>query len=173
MEVDAMEKEIIFRKARKSDLPAVFYFVRKSIRKMDSEGIHQWSWVYPTIWDFRRDIKNGHMTCGIIDGKIACIYVINSEYDDAYNQCSWKAPHSCFRILHRIVVNPKFQNKGIGFRTMNHMIEELKADGVESLRLDVFSENPYSLRLYDKLGFEKVGEANWRMGLFYIMEKIF
>ena len=73
--------------------------------------------------------------------------------------------------MHRIVVNPEFQNQGIGTKTMSHLINELKKAGIESLRLDVFSENPYSQSMYHKLGFVKTGEAHWRKGLFYLLEK--
>jgi predicted GNAT family acetyltransferase len=37
--------------------------------------------------------------------------------------------------------------------------------------LDAFSLNPFALRLYEKIGYVRVGEANWRKGLFYLYEK--
>ncbi len=47
----------------------------------------------------------------------------------------------------------------------------LRDRGIESVRLDAFSLNPYALRMYEGLGYKKVGEANWRKGLFYLFEK--
>lgn len=165
---------LIFHKATLSNLDEIFSLVDASRIKMISENIFQWDEIYPTREDFEEDIKRGELTSVVHEesGKIAAIYVINSEYDDAYNYAKWTCPESNFRVLHRIVVNPEFQNKGIGTSVMRHLMEDLKSQGVESLRLDVFSENPYSQRMYAKLGFVKTGEANWRKGLFYLLEKV-
>lgn len=42
---------------------------------------------------------------------------------------------------------------------------------LEAIRLDVFSRNPYSQRLYARAGYVQTGIADWRMGRFYLMEK--
>lgn len=165
---------MVFRKSTLSDLDEIWAFVHASIEKMISEKIFQWDDIYPTRADFEADIKKGEVTVGVDEksGKLMSIYVINSDFDDAYKTAAWNYKGENFRILHRIVVNPEFQNRGVGRETMLHIFDELKAGGVESLRLDVFSENPYSQRLYNKLGFVRCGEANWRKGLFYLLEKI-
>ena len=46
-----------------------------------------------------------------------------------------------------------------------------KEQGFKSVRLDAFAQNPYVLRLYDSLGYRRVGEANFKEGLFYLFEK--
>lgn len=164
---------IIFRKAVLSDLDEVWQMVEASIKKMISQKIFQWDEIYPCRFDLEEDIKLGEMNVALDSesGKIVAIYVINSSFDEAYNSASWHCPDSNFRILHRIVVNPEFQHQGIGRAVMLHLIEDLKNLGVESLRLDVFSENPYSQAMYDRLGFVRCGEAVWRKGLFYLLEK--
>lgn len=164
--------KIKFRKAEMSDLDEIWSFVQASIEKMNTQGIFQWDEVYPTRSDFAEDIQKGQATVGIIDNQIASVYVLNKDFDDAYNTASWKYSGSEFAVLHRIVVNPFFQNQGIGKFTMLHLMSELKNSGKECLRLDVFSENPYSQKLYDKLGFINCGEAHWRKGLFFLMERL-
>lgn len=32
--------------------------------------------------------------------------------------------------------------------------------GIQAIRLDVFRQNPYALRLYENLGYEKTGDAD-------------
>lgn len=164
--------ELEFRKGTSCDLDGVFDFVKASVWKMESENIFQWDEFYPTKEDFAEDINRGELSVGFAEGKAVCVYVINSQSDEAYDDAGWNAPESEYRVLHRIVVNPEFQGRGVGRRTMLHIFDELKSQGVESLRLDVFSGNPWSLKLYEGLGFVMVGEANWRKGLFYLMEKI-
>lgn len=163
---------IEFRKGNIEDLDEIWTFVQHSITKMISQGIFQWDEIYPCRSDFENDITKGELSLGIINGKICCIYVLNTSFDEAYNQAKWIYTGSHFRILHRIVVNPEFQNQGVGRQTMLHLMEECRNSGAESLRLDVFSENPYSQALYKSLGFVQTGEAHWRKGLFYLLEKI-
>lgn len=43
---------------------------------------------------------------------------------------------------------------------------------IESIRLDVFTQNPFALRLYEKTGYRKTGTADWRKGKFILMEKV-
>lgn len=54
---------------------------------------------------------------------------------------------------------------------MKHIEAELRQCNIEAIRLDVFSENPYALKLYQNMGFIKTGHADWRKGRFYLMEK--
>ena len=52
------------------------------------------------------------------------------------------------------------------------LIEDiLRTRGIETIRLDAFSLNPIALKMYEKLGYQRVGEVTWRKGLFYLFEK--
>lgn len=44
-------------------------------------------------------------------------------------------------------------------------------NGIKAIRLDAFTENPIALRLYEKLGYNIAGYADWRKGRFALMEK--
>ena len=112
------------------------------------------------------------MFVGKINREIASVFVLNKEYDEEYNNMNWKYKDASFYILHRLCVNPKFQNQGIGTNTMRLIEEFLRDEGIETIRLDSFSLNPFALKMYEKAGYLKVGEANWRKGLFYLFEKL-
>jgi ribosomal protein S18 acetylase RimI-like enzyme len=55
---------------------------------------------------------------------------------------------------------------------MLYIEDYLKSKNINSIRLDAFSKNLIALRLYNKLGFKKVGEVNFRKGLFILFEKV-
>ncbi|MDE5781539.1 MAG: GNAT family N-acetyltransferase, partial [Lachnospiraceae bacterium] len=76
-----------------------------------------------------------------------------------------------YYIIHRLCVNPLYQNKGIGRKTMQYIEKILRDRDVQAIRLDVFSKNSYAIKLYEHMGYSKVGLANWRKGEFYLMEK--
>ena len=54
---------------------------------------------------------------------------------------------------------------------MNYIEQLSKTNGYDTIRLDCFTENPYSRKLYDKAGYKVRGYAEWRKGRFELREK--
>lgn len=138
---------------------------------MESRGILQWDEIYPTLEDFASDISEGQLFVGTVSRKISVTYTMNSLSDEAYGNGRWKMPEKSFVILHRLCVHPEFQNLGLEGKTMRHMEHQVSGLGTEAVRLDVYSQNPYALRLYQKCRYTEVGTVIWRKGAFYLMEK--
>ena len=103
------------------------------------------------------------------DGEPAAVYVINEECEPEYLECRWEYDKAC--VLHRFCVSPGRQNRGVGKQVLEMIEDRLSGMGYGSVRLDVFSENPYALRLYEKNGYVRRGRADWRKGRFWLMEK--
>jgi len=162
---------IEYRKANMNDLNEICELVNDAIKAMTEQNIMQWDEMYPTKEDFYNDIAEKELYIGTINNEIVVIYVLNQECDDEYKNGKWRGKSSQFYVLHRLCVKSNCQNRGIAKRTLLHIEQELKLLGTETIRLDVFSENPYALKLYSNLGYSKVGEADWRKGRFYLMEK--
>ncbi|MCR5342411.1 MAG: GNAT family N-acetyltransferase [Butyrivibrio sp.] len=169
-----------YRLGRLEDVEEISRMVDSAKELMSSQGIEQWDEIYPAKEDFEDDIKKQTLYVAIDDGtsensdkltdsNLAAIYVISTESDDAYNNASWEYDNAC--IIHRLCVAPGQQNKGIGKKLLDKIEGQLVDMGFDSVRLDVFSENPFALRLYEKNGYEKRGHADWRKGRFYLMEK--
>ena len=102
---------------------------------------------------------------------IVAIYTINQKWDGEYDKCTWHNKSKTACVIHRLCVLPAFQNKGIGKAVLNHIENQAKEMEYESVRLDVFSKNPYAIRLYENNSYEKRGNVCWRKGEFYLMEK--
>ena len=160
-----------YRLATESDLDEICSLIKSAIAEMERNGILQWDEIYPAREDFLNDIKSGCLFAGVEDGRIAVSFALNKNCDEEYKNGDWKCDGD-FRVVHRLCVHPDFQNRGIARETLLYIEKQAKALGVKSIRLDVFSQNPFSLRLYEHAGYSKTGEANWRKGLFYLMEKI-
>jgi ribosomal protein S18 acetylase RimI-like enzyme len=137
---------------------------------MREQGIEQWDDAYPTAEEFKADIAGGQMYGGMIDGGLASAFTLNQECDIDYSKGNWKYQDEPFRILHRLSVDPAYQNRGIGAETMILMEAMAKKEGAGSIRLDAFSSNSGALRLYEKLGYRRVGEIMFRKGLFFLFE---
>lgn len=163
--------EIKYRPAEESDIGTICSLVGRAIDSMRENKIFQWDKVYPSREVFAEDISKGELFVGTLDGDIAVLYTINRECDGEYDKCCWKYTDCEYRIIHRLCVDPKYQNRGIAKNTLKHIEAELKKSNVEAIRLDVFSNNPSALALYLNSGYEKAGTADWRMGRFFLMEK--
>ena len=163
--------EIKFRLGKKEDSDIIVKVFEKAIYEMNKEGIYQWDSLYPNEEVLKGDLEKEQLYVGIYDEKIVSIYVLNQECDEQYKNGHWKYENATFYVVHRLCVNYDFQNKGIGKRTMIHIEDELRNKNIDTIRLDVFSENIYAIKMYEKLGYVNVGEANWRKGKFYLLEK--
>ncbi len=161
-----------FNFATESDIDEICALVKSAISGMDRNSIFQWDEIYPAREDFLSDIKSGNLYAGKIGEKIAVVFALNKCQDEAYKIANWTYNGEDFCVLHRLCVNPEFQNQGVAKTTLKYIEEKLKNSGKKSLQLNVFTQNPFALRLYEKAGFHQTGTADWRKGKFLLMEKI-
>jgi ribosomal protein S18 acetylase RimI-like enzyme len=157
--------------AKMDDLDSIVKIFKNAIENMIKNDILQWDEIYPNEDILADDVRKNQMYKIIFDNNIVSAFVLNKEYDEEYENGIWEYDGNNFMVLHRLCVNTEYQNKGFGARTMKCIEEHLKNTGIESIRLDTFSKNQAALKLYEKLGYKKTGETNWRKGLFYLLEK--
>jgi putative acetyltransferase len=70
-----------------------------------------------------------------------------------------RLPHRSSHVayIHKLAVNPEFQNKGIGRKLFSTVITDLKNAGVKRLELKVESDNHNAIAFYKKIGFQIEG----------------
>lgn len=162
--------DISFRKPVIAELDMIFKIYEAAIENMESNHIFQWDELYPDKTLLAEDINKGELSIGLLGEEIAVAYALNQESDEEYQSGDWKYPNASYCVVHRLCVNPKFQKRGIGTLTMLHIADEVKEKGIESIRLDCFTDNPQAFRLYQKLNYHAVGCVTWRKGKFCLME---
>lgn len=159
------------RPAEAKDMQTVYAIFHDAIEHMNRTGIPQWDEIYPTAELLDTDLKNEQLYVAETDnGNVAAAVVLNEECHPDYQTADWKGrePHV---IVHRLCVSPAAQGGGVGRGLMQAVETWSRERGYADIRLDAFSLNPHALRMYDRLGYVKRGEATWRKGLFYLMEK--
>ena len=161
-----------YYKAQLNQLDEIYSLYSNAINTMETAGIHQWDEIYPDKQILAEDIEKQQMYVGIEDQKIAVCFVLSEECDEEYKNGQWQWPNARFCVIHRLCVSPDFQNQGIAAKTLNYIENLCKSQGYDSIRLDCFTENPYSRKLYDKAGYSVVGYADWRKGRFELREKL-
>ena len=162
---------MIYSKANTNQINEVFSVFSAAIINMEKQEIHQWDEIYPDKEIIAEDIARNQMYIGKIDNKIAVCFVLSEEFDEEYKNGKWQWPDARFCVIHRLCVSPDFQNRGIAAETLKYIENLCKSQGYDSIRLDCFTENPYSRKLYEKAGYSVVGYADWRKGRFELREK--
>ena len=100
---------ITFRKAIHTDIQEIVTLVAEAIQAMEAHRIFQWDDLYPTKEDFLEDIRKEELYVGMVHERIAVIYALNQECDDAYHAVKWSLPESNYFTIHRLCVKPCFQ----------------------------------------------------------------
>ena len=74
-------------------------------------------------------------------------------------------------MVHRLMVDPRYQGRGIAGELMRFAEDRAGELGYDAIRLDAFSANPRALWLYQRLGYHDAGCVTFRKGLFRCFEK--
>ena len=160
-----------YRPGTPEDLDNVCSLLTDAVAEMEKHGIFQWDEIYPARSDIEDDIRKDDLYVVEDKNGLIAFYVISRECDGQYANGSWKFDEDKAYILHRFCVAPKEQNKGLGREILLHIEKQIKDMGYESIRLDVFTKNPFAQNLYRHNGYESRGIADWRKGRFDLMEK--
>ena len=92
------------------------------------------------------------------DGRLVAYCKLGPPYlpapDDGRSKCE----------LRQLYILEGWKGRGIGVHMMDWAMDWAAASGCEDMYLSVFSENLRAQRLYERYGFEKVGEFDFIVG---------
>jgi len=153
-------------------LQSLYRLVTARLRK---EGVKQWDFFYPNVFVIREDLRLGNMF-GIRDEQEELIgaIVVDHKQSSQYATLPWQDSTGNPAVIHRLVVHPTHQGKGIGKQLLHFAEEYAKMAGSTSIRLDVYSGNPGAVALYENRGYLRVGEVRYplRKLPYWCMEKL-
>lgn len=165
--------QLIYKKATILELDKIFDIVQKAIKNMENQSIFQWDEFYPDKNILQEDIEKKELYCVVNElDQIVAFFVLNTDCDEEYKNGKWLQPETDFLVIHRLCVNVDFQNQGIAKQVVTDIEKKAINLNKKSIRLDCFTQNPYSQKLYNKFGYKTVGFVHWRKGEFLLMEKI-
>ena len=152
-------------------LAEVMHIYKLATRKMDEMDIFQWDEDYPNPEIIEKDIQTRSMY-GYFEGdEICAVQVLNESQSEEYKEINWQFSDEKPLVLHRLVVSPKHQNKGIS-KQMIHFAEEFaEKNQYKTIRFDAYMKNPISNNVYRKAGYIESGTVKFDKGDFYCFEK--
>jgi len=158
--------------ATANDLSALTALTAECIAAMRASGIDQWDEVYPHPDLLSRDIAAGTVSLLRDEKVVVGTITLDQNLDPLWEGMDWSRPDSGAAAVHRVMVHPTRQGQGLARRLMAHAESRARERGSHSIRLDAFTSNPASLRLYEALGYRRTGTAVMRKGEFVCFEKI-
>ncbi|HVH25256.1 MAG TPA: GNAT family N-acetyltransferase [Vicinamibacterales bacterium] len=160
------------RRAEPDDLNAVMQLVADCIRAMRQAGIEQWDDIYPDRATLLADARERtlHLAWLHEDRLVGCL-VLNDYQNPEYADVPWTIAGARIAVVHRLMVDPWFQGRGLARELMGFAERLATEGGCDVLRLDAFTANPRALRLYQGLGYHDAGSVTFRKGVFRCFEK--
>lgn len=153
-----------------NDLQTLMDLVAAVIADMQLHGIDQWDAVYPDHARIAQDLAEGTAWIVCEEHVPIALIVLNTVQDEQYQQPIWQGMNPA--VVHRLMVHPGHQGRGLARRLMVWAEDEAWQRGFDSIRLDAFTRNPASMRLYPALGYQHRGFADFRKGRFALFEKM-
>jgi ribosomal protein S18 acetylase RimI-like enzyme len=158
--------------ASEHDVDRVMTLVAACIADMRNAGIEQWDDVYPDRQTLLQDALDGTLYLASVDAEpLVGVLVVNSVQSPEYSDVSWTMPGARIAVVHRLMIDPRYQRRGLARELMRFAEERAAALGCDCVRLDAYSKNPRALQLYHRLGYHDAGSVAFRKGIFRCFEK--
>jgi len=163
---------VLVRRAHEDDLPRLCDLLRVCVEQMRSGGIDQWDDVYPTEATLRADIAAASLyVAAAARHPVAGAFVVDQREEPEYAGVRWRLVGAPVGVVHRLMIHPDCQRRGLARHLMAFAEIAARRAGCRTIRLDAFTGNAPSLRLYRALGYVDVGQVRFRKGLFRCFEK--
>ena len=152
-----------------ADIVTVGKFYDQAVKYL-CEHINYPKWTYkeyPSEGSVREKTEAGQQFMCVENGKVVGAFVLNDDPQGQYENAQWLKQLTLgeYMVCHTLATDPAVQGKGIGRQMVECCIEYAKSHGYKAIRLDVVPENIPARRLYEKCGFQYVGDVDLERGL--------
>tara|TARA_R110002167_G_scaffold328783_1_gene535309 strand:+ start:1524 stop:2768 length:1245 start_codon:yes stop_codon:yes gene_type:complete len=165
--------QLKIEKGQISDLEKLFQVYLNGKINLENNGIYQWTDKYPTISIIESDLRKGVLYILRNNKNIIGAINISEEQEAEYEFIKWEFDNSKIVVIHRLVIDPKYQKNGYAQKLMDFAENFAKENNYSSIRLDAYSQNVRVIEFYKKRNYFIRGIVNFpeREYEFYCMEK--
>lgn len=144
-----------------------------AVRHMNNQGLYQWDHSYPNKEILLSDIDKQCLFVIEENDQILGAIVLNEAQDKEWDEVDWTLKNDPSLNVHRLVVHPDFQGKGVAKKIIASSEEFAADNGYKQIRLDTYSKNTGAMKLYTKIGYKEVGTVDFgKDELFVCYEKL-
>jgi ribosomal protein S18 acetylase RimI-like enzyme len=158
------------------DLDDLLALLRDCVRDMQGRGLDQWDDVYPDRATLAADLDARSLYVaarGAPPGERLLVgaFTLNQRQEAEYADVAWRIIAAPIAVVHRLMVSPLAQRRGIGRFLMRFAEAEAYRLGFRAIRLDTLDDNARALAFYRSLGYCAAGGVRFRKGAFTCFEK--
>lgn len=143
---------MIIRKATMTDFPNIWNVISRIVQYPAKCLVNLWDFRYPTKEIIQEDIELSHSYVYEENEIILGYFALGFTEEEYLRNVPWQDNH--FITVHRLCVQPSVWGSGVGQNMMQFIKEYAVINGFSSIRLDTYSKNDHSQKLYLKQGFE-------------------
>jgi len=130
---------------------------------------HDCAWrrgVHPSDEFIDRLVRDGGMLLAEDDSGLAGAVGFDNDLGHDYGPLPWRVdiPDAEAAVVHLLAVKQALRGQGLSRKLLRACIEEVRARGMRSLRLDATVNNAPAIALYESEGFVRVGEGVQHIG---------
>lgn len=151
----------MIRQATINDINSIMKIIQPTISIMNQESNTQWDHEYPLESDFLKDTNSGDLFVFEKEQEIQGVICINNIEPPEYESASWQCDKIA-TVIHRMAIAPQSRKQGIGNALMLFAETIAKTSGTYYLKTDTYSINDKMNNLFKKIGYQQVGEINFR-----------
>lgn len=129
-----------------------------------------WSDAYPSEELICYDIERKGLWGVFSDDELIAISFAGQRCEDNEENFTWREDIKKRGTFARIGVSPKYQNRGIGSMLVKFILEKLKSDGFDGVRILVDISNLNAIKLYQKFGFKNCGIVTRENQKYFLFE---
>jgi ribosomal protein S18 acetylase RimI-like enzyme len=146
-------------RAKLSDALSVMQIVTLCIAQMRAQGIYQWDEIYPNLHVVEEGARSGALFVIRQEGGCVASVCLNDVQPEQYHPLPWRCPKGRALVIHRLCVHPEWQRRGAGRHLMDFTEKFAQEQGFSCIRLDCYTGNPRALALYERRGYQRIGQA--------------
>ena len=149
------------KKSTIKDIPVIMKIVADAQQYLASLNIDQWQDGYPNENQITLDINNNDSYVVVNDEfKIIGTTVFTTKTEPTYNRIEGKwltKKEAIYGVIHRLAVDNDFRKVGLAKFVFKFCEEQLKQQGIKSMRIDTHKDNKGMQGLLISLGYTYCG----------------
>ena len=157
-----------FRLARIAEADAILALYREAAAFGKDNGSSVWDDEYPNREILDDDLAHGRLFVLEDGGAIMAAISMLEDDDIEHDDLAWTDARYCVPV--RLCVSPKLQGQGLGERMMRLLAAHAKAEGYLATRHMAAVGNLAALRLYERMGYRRMGPVAIYGGQYYAYE---
>lgn len=129
-----------------------------------------WDKDYPSEELIKWDIERNGLWGVFDDNSLIAISYAGERCEDGEEDFTWQDTFKKRGTFARIGVSPEYQHKGVGTYLVDFILDKLRFQGFDGVRILVGAQNTNAIKLYTKFGFVNCGSIERYGHKYYLFE---